>query len=327
MGKGGERPPSLAPQVSAHDTLQSPLVGKLAAMKGASPPPTGKWVSVDPKYLIYGATYLFSRATGAGEHLLPVLAWATLLRYAVNHGFVALSKWDAFAPLPRGTCLIVTASRHRRGRVAARPRARFFFSRGARVGARATSRGVSRRVPRVGARSRRRRGVTVMLTRAPRRRRTRLFRRPPSSRRRDGGRVAPAGRGLSRDGVCRGDSVRGGSRPRRGVPRGYSEGKSASPRDEATDVAVRARRGDAAASDRARGSVAAAPRAQGARGRVAEDADGSRRARGRVAEPEPRRRSRAASSGKILPRASSSASSTGTAPSCCRLSRSSSWTC
>jgi len=97
MGKGGERPPSLAPQVSAHDTLQSPLVGKLAAMKGASPPPTGKWVSVDPKYLIYGATYLFSRATGAGEHLLPVLAWATLLRYAVNHGFVALSKWDAFA--------------------------------------------------------------------------------------------------------------------------------------------------------------------------------------------------------------------------------------
>jgi len=46
---------------------------------------------------IYLATYLISRATGGAWHLMPVLAYATVLRYCVNYAFVALSKCDSFA--------------------------------------------------------------------------------------------------------------------------------------------------------------------------------------------------------------------------------------
>ena len=90
MGRGGQRPPSLR-------QLQSPLVGDVAKAGLAPPEPAAeRWV-LDPKYAIYAFTYLLSLATGAGAHLVPALAQATLLRYLVNHAFVALSKWDAFA--------------------------------------------------------------------------------------------------------------------------------------------------------------------------------------------------------------------------------------
>ena len=89
MGRGGQRPPSLK-------ELQSPLVADVAKAGLAPPAPAARW-TVDPKYAIYAFTYLLSRATGAGAHLVPALAKATLLRYLVNHAFVALSKWDAFA--------------------------------------------------------------------------------------------------------------------------------------------------------------------------------------------------------------------------------------
>jgi len=90
MGRGGQRPPSLR-------QLQSPLVGDVAKAGLAPPEPAAERWILDPKYAIYAFTYLLSLATGAGAHLVPALAKATLLRYLVNHAFVALSKWDAFA--------------------------------------------------------------------------------------------------------------------------------------------------------------------------------------------------------------------------------------
>ena len=90
MGRGGQRPPSLR-------QLQSPLVGDVAKAGLAPPEPAAERWILDPKYAIYAFTYLLSLATGAGAHLVPALAKATLLRYVVNHAFVALSKWDAFA--------------------------------------------------------------------------------------------------------------------------------------------------------------------------------------------------------------------------------------
>ena len=86
MGKGGEMPPKLFKRLAP-------------TPKPAAPPPSPlrAWLPLDPKYGIYAATWALSKATGAGSHLLATLAWATALRYAVNHAFVALSKADAFA--------------------------------------------------------------------------------------------------------------------------------------------------------------------------------------------------------------------------------------
>ena len=87
MGRGGQKPAlmkgggSKSKGSNAFQGLDEPL----------------GLMQVDAKYGIYLLTWVFSRVTGAGAHLLPTLAWATVLRYVVNKGFQALSKCDAFA--------------------------------------------------------------------------------------------------------------------------------------------------------------------------------------------------------------------------------------
>ncbi|CAE7433902.1 unnamed protein product [Symbiodinium natans] len=48
------------------------------------------------RYLVYPATYVLAVQVGA-THMLPMLIVGTLLRYAVNLLFTALSKLDTFA--------------------------------------------------------------------------------------------------------------------------------------------------------------------------------------------------------------------------------------
>ena len=49
------------------------------------------------RYALYPAAWALARASGAGEHLMPMIFLGTLLRYAVHLVFTVLSKLDSFS--------------------------------------------------------------------------------------------------------------------------------------------------------------------------------------------------------------------------------------